>query len=256
MKIFVLVIINLLSWALILSLLYVFKKRIKKEKTKDITLIVISFVNLLFHLSSVLYHLIKDNRLYFETNMYLPVYPCNVSMRMLIFLSLMILIRKKNTKIFKTIAEFTFYLGTFGGFIGLAFNINYLRNPDLANYDILKGLLSHVTLILGSMYLLTMGYMKIRVVSNMISGFVGVVILLISGLYSNWMIKLLNEGECNSMFLLYPPIPEAPYINTFTLMLTGLVLLFLFSYVVESITVPKEERSLYHLTLKKKDEDA
>lgn len=244
MKILVLVIFNLISWALIIGLLVLANKGKQSEKKTHTIYIIGSFMCLFLHFSSIIYHLIADKRFVIDETMYLPMYPCNVFMWIHFVLALLILINKKHTRVFQVLSEFVFFAGTIGGFLGLGFNTNYLANPDLSEYWILKGLLSHVALIFSSLYLLTGGIIKVNLKSNIVSCLYGGYLLVLCGLYTNFMLEhfVKLSYEVNSMYLLHPPLPEYPFLNIFTFAIIGLILNVIFITIYETVKLPKDER--------------
>ena len=98
-----------------------------------------------------------------ENNHLLPVYPCNVVMWMLLIVACM---KEKKGLWFDMLAEFCFYGGTVCGVLGIVLNTNFDNTPTLADYDVLKGLLSHSTMLFGCLYMLIGGYIRIRVFNS------------------------------------------------------------------------------------------
>lgn len=201
------------------------KKYIKKESTKNLIFIIVSVITVLIHYSGLLYHALTDGVIDIEDNLYLPVYPCNVIMWECTTISFLMTIKKTNTKIFNVFSEFVFYVGSVCAIIGLTANINFLNNPSLKDYDITRGLLSHVTLIFTCLYLNVMGYVKKDALNNLISLTIGFFIFLFCGLYSNVVIDLLGKDPINSMYVREPPFEKYPFINIYTV-----VPIFLLTY--------------------------
>ena len=196
------------------------------------------------HYSSLLHNLISGEKLEIENNMILPVYPCNVFMWLGFITAL---IRNKKSKLFLTLAEFVFLGGTVCGSIGIFFNVNFLNNPTFHDFDIVKGLISHLIMVLGCLYLFVMNYVKINVISNLKSCFVGLCILVICGLYVNLVYYALELEPINAMFMQKPPFENLPYFNFFVMGIIGLFLVLLFTLSYELIFYKKEERSFYSL---------
>ena len=173
----------------------------------------------------------------YETMLF-PLYPCNVAMWLLVIVAFW---KNKNSKVFKIIAEFTFYLGLLGGILGIAFNEVYDGNPTLADWGSLHGLLSHVTLLLGCIWTLVGGYIKIRV-NNLISIACGLLLLFVDGWFLIGLYRLFNLEPVNCMFLLEPPLASAPFLNTYVIGVLAIVLVFIITAIYEQIALPKEER--------------
>ena len=175
--------------------------------------------------------------------MLLPIYPCNIVMWLLLIVSLM---KNKESKVYKVMAEFTFYLGIVGGLVGIMFNEIYASTPDLSDWSVLKGLLSHLTMLFGAIYLLVGGFIKIRV-SNTISVFIGMVFMLLDGAIIIGLHKLFNLDSPNVMYLISLPFPNLPWINTWTIGILAVIIAFVITAIYEQIALKKEDRWYNHL---------
>jgi len=224
---------------------------IKKDDTKTIILKVFSLLVVAIHYSSIWVNYFSSGTATIDNTMILPIYPCNVIMWTLLITAFT---KNKKSKFFKVIAEMTFYFGVIGGGIGLLFNANYDADSNLTNYVVLKGLLSHTFLILGSMYLLVGKFIKIRV-SNVISCTIGFVILLLDGLFINGLFEYFNLPAVNSMYLLQIPFESLKWLNTITIGIIGLFIVTAVTMLYEQIFLPKKERWYYKLKMKNKDEE-
>jgi len=211
---------------------------IKNEQKKDIVLKVAAVLTLILHYSPLYVDYFSTGSAEIASPMILPLYPCNVAMWLLVIVAFY---KNKQSKLFKVLAEITFYLGLVGGVCGIAFNEIYSNNPTFADWDVLNGLLSHVTLLLGCIYLLIGGYIKIRV-SNVISICIGLLLLFIDGLLMIGLYKLFNQDPVNCMFLLEPPLPSVPFLNTYVIGLIAIILFFTITAIYEQIALKKEER--------------
>jgi hypothetical protein len=213
---------------------------IRKESTKDIVLKFVSILVVIIHYSSLYVDFFNNNGdATIESNMILPVYPCNIIMWLLVIVSF---IKNRDSNLYKTLAEFTFLGGTVCGMIGVLFNINFLNNPDLGNYDIFKGLISHSVMIFGTIFLFVFNYVKLEVVRTTKSIFWGLVIFVTCGFMINVLFKIFDIPSVNAMFMLEPPLPQLPFFNFFTIGLLGLILSFIGLNIYESFTLPKEQR--------------
>ena len=164
----------------------------------------------------------------------LPVYPCNVVMWMLLIASLM---KNKESKIFKALAEFCFWGGTVCGVVGIVLNINFGNTPTLADYEVLKGLLSHSTMVFGCIYMKVGGFIKIRA-TNAISVTCGLAVFVLCGLLVNGLYTWAGMEPPDGMFLL-----ENPYIPVSPMILGIPVLLLLFGILtLADLRLPREER--------------
>ena len=184
-----------------------------------------------------------------ESTMFLPVYPCNVMMWINLIICFLI---SKRGKVFKVLSEFSFFAGSICAFVGLSFNINFMNNPNLLDYDIFKGLISHVTLIFSSIYLFVMGYVKVDTIHNTISCIIGAVIFVLCGLYSSFILKQLGREDANSMFL-KAPYENMPFFNFFTISLIGLIILLTITTLYEAKFYGKD--SIWYNKIKNKNNE-
>ena len=214
------------------------KTFVKDQKKKDIILKVAAILTLILHYSPLYVDFFTEGVAEVYATMILPLYPCNVAMWLLVITAF---IKNKQSKTFKVIAEITFYLGLIGGIFGIAFNEIYGNNPTLAEWHVLHGLLSHVTLLLGCVWILVGGYIKIRV-SNVISIVIGLLLLFVDGWLLIGLYRLFNLNPVNCMFLLEPPLESVPFLNTYLIGLIAIVLFFSITAIYEQIALKKEER--------------
>ena len=166
-----------------------------------------------------------------------PVYPCHIMMWLFFVTAFM---KNKRGTAFKLLADFCFFVGIVCATFGVVLNMNYADNPTLADWSVLKGLLSHSTLILGCAYLRIGGFMKIRM-SNLFGCVAGFLIFLLDGLFVNWLYELCGLPEVNAMFLLYSPFENMPWLSIYTMGVLGFVFLFTILCIYEFF-IPKEER--------------
>lgn len=214
-------------------------KYIKTDKSKERFLKFWAIMTLIFHFSILYYEFFTLGTAEAGATMLLPIYPCNIAMWLLVIVAFM----KKDNKAFNPIATATFYLGLIGGIVGIIFNENYISTPSLADYNVLKGLLSHSTMLIGCIYLLVGKYIKIRV-SNMFAVVGGLAFLVLDGLTMIGLFKLFipHIDPPNCMFLLENPFPQIPWFNSGVLGIVAAIVLFAFTAIYEQIAVKKEER--------------
>ncbi|MBQ7308456.1 MAG: hypothetical protein IJW82_08045, partial [Clostridia bacterium] len=173
-----------------------------------------------------------------DQTLLLPIYPCHIAMWLILIVSFT---KNKSSKAFTILAEFTFYLGLVGGIVGIAFNENYASNPNLLDWSILKGLLSHITLLVSCLYLLVGKYIKIRVF-NTISCAIGMTGLLADGLLVIGLHKLFELDAPNAMYLLSNPFPQVTWINTWFIGFIAILLVFVVTSIYELLTVKECDR--------------
>ena len=211
---------------------------IKKQQQKDNFLRFLAIITVIIHFSVLWVDYLGTGSAAIEDNMIFMIYPCNIAMWLLLIYSLFI---NKDTPFAKNFAVFIFYIGLFGGVIGLVFNINYFATPDLGDYHVLKGLLSHVTMLAGCIYLLTGKYIKISM-KNLIPVTIGSFAMFVHGYALIALFRVYNIYTPNIMFLIEKPFPEYPFISIWTIILAAFVLLFTFLHGYECIKYKKEDR--------------
>ncbi len=169
-----------------------------------------------------------------ENNHILPVYPCNVVMWMLLAAAL---IRDKKSVAFQLLGEFCFYGGIVCGVIGIVLNANFGTNPSLADYDILKGMLSHSTMLLGCIYLRTGGFIRIRVF-NAVSVAAGLGCFVICGVAVDGLYALCGMTPPDGMFL-----RSNPYLGVSPILLGCIAVVLLFAFLaLWELRLPRQDR--------------
>ena len=149
-------------------------------------------------------------------------------------------------------AEFLSIGGTLCGVIGLFANEIFLSTPDFANWDSLKGLLSHSTMIFGTLFILTQGYVKIKAISLTISCTLGLLLFAVDGGLLILLFRIFKLPEINIMFMLEFPL-DIKGANFVTLGLLGIIVSFLIGNIFELIFIKKEERWYYQINRKNKN---
>lgn len=241
-----------ISSVITFGLIVLFYFCIKEQKSKDFILKIAAICTVIIHFSSLYVDYFTTGEAKVDSTMLLPIYPCNVAMWLLVISAFW---KNKQSKLFDYIAEFTFYLGITGGIIGILFNENYASTPNLADWDILKGLLSHSVMLLGCTYLLTGGYIKIRV-RNVLSVLGGLIFLLIDGGIIIGLYYAANLQPPNCMYLLKNPFPNVSWFNTYIIGIFALIIVFVITALIEQMTLSKDERWYMKLkNLKNKKEN-
>lgn len=211
---------------------------IKDEQKKKTVLKISAIVTVIIHYSILYVDFFKTGTAEVEPPQLLPIYPCNVLMWLLVVCAFM---KNSNSKASKMLYEFTFWAGTICGIVGIVLNENFARNPSLANYFSLHGLLSHSTMVFGCIYILVGKFIKIDT-SNCISVFAGLCLFWLDGKIINGLYRVFGLGNCNSMYLQEPPFPNYPWINTYFIGIVGMLFVFGVTLIVEHFTLSKEER--------------
>lgn len=240
----ILTIYNAISLLIVVILLIIVKKLIKQQKIKDIILKVIATLVVVIHFSGLYFDFFSnDGVAMIEDNLLLPIYPCNIVMWCLLIVAFF---KKKETVIYKYLSHFTAFGGTICGLIGVLFNMNFLATPDFNNFHIVKGLLSHTVMVLGTLYLIVLKYVKIDAKNTFISCILGTAVFTINGLFINTLFKVCNIPSVNAMFMLEAPLEMFPYLNFYTICSIAIIGTFIFLNLYEIIFVPNGKRWLFN----------
>ena len=188
----------LISGVLTAASLFFAHRHIKDEPTKNKILRFFAIVTVVLHYSNLwVDYFTTGGNAFISSNQLLPIYPCNVIMWMLLIVSLM---QSKHRRLFHILSEFCFIVGSVCGTLGIVLNINFGNNPTLANYEILKGLLSHSTMLFGCIYLYVGGYVRIRMF-NFVSVIAGLCCFITCGLVSNNIFRHFGMEAPDGMWL-------------------------------------------------------
>ncbi len=228
------IIYMVVSTLLTVALLIFCAVKVKGEKGKNLILKISAWATVFIHYSDIWVNFFATGGNATVESVYiLPVYPCNVMMWLLLAC---VFVNKKSV-LFKLLTEFCFYGGIVCGVIGIALNANFDSNPTLANYGVLKGLLSHSTMLFGCIYLKTTGFVKIRVF-NVVSVTCGLLTFVLCGCFVNGLYERFGMTPPDGIFL-----NSNPYFNLSPILLGAIALVFLFiALAVYELTFPKEER--------------
>lgn len=211
----------------------------KNDRANVLALRFLAIITVIIHYSPLWVDFFTTGSATVSSVMLLPIHPCNVCMWLLLISSC---ITERNGVVARIIKEFTFWGGTVCGAIGTILNENFGSNPTLADYDVLKGLLSHSTMVFGCILLFTAGFVKIRVFSNLISITSGLVFFLVDGFIINTLYAIFGLDPCNSMYLIEAPFPDIPWLITPVMGLMAVVVAFSVSAIFEAFALPNEER--------------
>ena len=188
----------LISAALTALLLYVAVKYARGERVRDLPLALSAVSTVLLHYSNLLVDYFQNGgSATIENNHILPVYPCNVVMWVLLIAAFL---KNKQGIVFRTMAEFCFWVGSLCGIAGIVFNINFAENPTLTDYYILKGLVSHSTMLYGCLYFKFGKYIKICA-KNAFSVAAGVLLFAVCGFGVNHLYERFGMSPPDGMLL-------------------------------------------------------
>lgn len=173
-----------------------------------------------------------------EQGMILPIFPCHICMWLLLIVAFW---KRRDGRAYRILTEFTFWAGSVCGTIGILFNYAYAEVPDLSNYYVLKGLLSHSTMIVGCLYLALCGMVKIRV-RNVLSVMAGLALFIVDGAVINWLYDFFELPPVNAMYLVYAPFENLPWLTSSVVGLSAVLVTFILTALYEQIVLPKNER--------------
>lgn len=228
---------------------------LKSQRSKDSFLKFWAVITVVIHFSSIYtdYYIDKVVNPELSLSMFIPAYACNVCMWLLVIVAF----ANKENKFIKLLCQFVALGGIVCGTVGILINENYgafgADNPGVSpmtDYEIVKGLLSHSTMLAGSIYLLVGKYVKPRAIASALGVAIGLGTLLVDGLLVNTLNRIFGMPDVNSMYLHGAPFENMPWVNTLTIGIVGVLVAFLIGVIVEFITLPKEER--WYSKIKKK----
>ena len=229
----------IISAIITIGLLILANKTAKTEKSRVAVLKAIGIVTVILHYSSIWVEFFLNGKSTdgLEASHLLPMYPCHIVMWLLLIAGF---VKNKEGKLFTVLAEFCFWGGIVCGSIGILLNENYSSTPTLADWSILKGLLSHSTMLLGCIYMLVGKFIKIRVF-NVVSVACGLMLFIADGLFVNALYAACKLPEVNAMYLLYSPFPSMPWLSPMLMGVVGVSFLFV-GLAIYELSFPEEER--------------
>lgn len=242
--------LTLFNFALLLVIaagLTTVKKTVKSERAQNIILLASAMVTILCHYSSLLYHHLTagDAFTYLRQNpnLILPIYPCNVVMWSCLIFGLM---KNKESKIGKLLSDYIFWFGIFSTLVGMFANVDFIMNPNLADFDITKGIVAHATLLFNVLLIPLFGKVKLGFGRNMKNMLLSVVGMYVIGLYCNLVFEVLVSADMayqvNSMFIIHSPFDGVNFLTYPTIAGIALVLYFITFTVCEIVSHKKGER--------------
>lgn len=241
-----LTIFNIFLLIAISALLVIVKITVRSEKAQRILFLISAVVTILFHYSSFLLLLIKgegaSDYLRSNPNLILPIYPCNVVMWSCLILPFL----KEKSKLRELLTDYIFWFGLVSTLVGMFANVDFIRNPTLADYDIAKSIIAHATLLFNLMLLPIFGKIKINLWRNMKNIFLSVVGMYVIGLYCNLIFEVVGSSEkayeVNSMFIIHSPFEGLDFLRYPIIALVALVLYFVVFLICDMIKNKKGRR--------------
>ena len=247
-----LLIFNLVSCALIALGLWLSQRYVKSARAQNVLLLSVAAFTVLFHYSAFILRLfgagdaiayLKEN-----PNLILPIYPCNLVMWLALVFGFL---KNKKSRFAAFVADYIFWFGIISTLVGMFANVDFIRNPTFADYENVKSVGAHATLLFNVLLLPFFGHIKIDVKRNIKSIAISIVGMAVVGVYCNLLFSALASPEVaydvNSMFLLHSPFDGIPFLTYPVIALLALPLylgLFaLCAYVRRAITRAKNART-------------
>ena len=242
-----LVLFNSILIALIALGLWLIHKYVRKERTKVIILIAAALFTIVFHYSSYLFRLVTGEGameyLGESPNLLLPIYPCNVAMWSALLFAFL---KNKRSRLGLFLADYLFWFGIVSTLVGMFANVDFIENPTLADYEILKSIVAHATLLFNVLLIPLFGYIKIDVKRNMRSILISIVEMAVIGGYCNLVLHALVSGEkaydVNSMFLIHSPFDGLAFLTYPVISLIAIPLYFGLFVICDLFAHQKGER--------------
>ena len=213
-----LLIFNFILIAFIALGLWLIKKYVKRERTKNLIFCVAAVFTILFHYSTLGFKLLTNGNameyLRDTPNLILPIYPCNVVMwSALIFAFL----KNKDSRVGNFFADYLFWFGIISTLVGMFANVDFINNPTLADYNNFKSIAAHATLLFNVLLLPIFGHIKINVKRNLVNIIISIFVMAAIGFYCNLVFYVLVSAEAaydvNSMFLIHSPFAGLDFLT-------------------------------------------
>ena len=242
-----LIIFNCILIAIIALGLWLIKKYIRQESTRNITLLLAAIFTILFHYSSFIFKLLSgDNAMEYlhETpNLILPIYPCNVVMWSALIFALL---KDKKSRVGSFFADYLFWFGIVSTLVGMFANVDFIKNPTLSDYENVKSIAAHATLLFNVLLLPFFGYIKIDVKRNITNIIISTLVMGAIGGYCNLVFHALASEavahDVNSMFMLHSPFEGLDFL-TYPVIALIAIPLYLAVFWICDLCVRKQERS-------------
>lgn len=209
---------NLILIAIIALGLWLIKKHVKKECTQNIILIAAAIFTIVLHYSMLFLRMVTGGdvmaHLRYEPNLLLPIYPCNVVMWSAVIFAFL---KNKKSRLGSFFSDYIFWFGIVSTLVGMFANVDFIRNPTLADYENIKSIAAHGTLLFNVLLLPVFGYIKIDVKRNMKNMITSILVMGAIGGYCNLVFSALASPErayeVNSMFLIHSPFEGVDFLT-------------------------------------------
>jgi uncharacterized membrane protein SirB2 len=213
-----------ISLSLTVLLLVLAYKYFKTQTSKDRFLKFCGLITFFLHISVLWVDFLGDGSASVPDNILFPKYFCNFMMYMLLITAFL---DNKKSKTFQAVAIITAYGGFYGAMISLFYPDYYLGSPSMLEWGVLKSMLSHSTMLLGSVWILVGNFVSIRP-SNAIVYTGGLLGCGVIGVIVNYLFEINGLYDPNAMYLHQPPLSDVPFFNCWTI--AGLMVLLILAF--------------------------
>ena len=227
--------------------LWLIRKYVKRERTKNLILCAAAIFTILFHYSAFGFELLTGGNamayLSDTPNLILPIYPCNVVMWSALIFALL---KNKHSKLGAFFVDYLFWFGIISTLVGMFANVDFINNPTLADYENVKSIAAHATLLFNVLLLPIFGYIKIDMKRNLTNIIISIVVMGAIGYYCNTVFHALASPEAaydvNSMFLIHSPFAGLDFLTYPVIALIAVPIYFIVFAVCDLIAHKKGER--------------
>ena len=231
----------------IVAILILIKKTIRTEAAERALFIVAPIVTIVLHYSTLIYLCMTgaDAYAYLRSNpnLILPIYPCNAVMWCALIYGLM---RNKDGRFSLFLSDYVFWFGIASTLVGMFANVDFITNPDLRNYEVVKSILAHATLLFNLLLIPVLGRLKPSFFRNMFSIAASSAGMYLIGLYCNLVYEVVGSAEMaynvNSMFIIHSPFESLQFLRYPIIAAVSLVIYFVIFTVCDLINTPRGER--------------
>ncbi len=213
-----LLIFNFILIAFIALGLWAVKKHLRRRRSQDLLLLAAALFTILLHYSSCGFKLLTgaDAMAYLSDtpNLILPIYPCNVVMWSALIFALL---KNKKSRFGMFLGDYLFWFGIISTLVGMFANVDFINNPTLADYENVKSITAHATLLFNVLLLPIFGYIKIDMKRNLTHIILSIVMMGAIGGYCNLVFHALAGADAaydvNSMFLIHSPFEGLDFLT-------------------------------------------
>ena len=232
--------------------LWLIKKCVKKERTQNIILIAATVFTIALHYSMLFLRMVTGGdaiaHLSYEPNLLLPIYPCNVVMWSAVIFAFL---KNKKSRLGRFFSDYIFWFGLISTLVGMFANVDFIRNPTLADYENVKSIGAHATLLFNVLLLPVFGYIKIDVKRNMMNIIISILVMGLVGGYCNLVFSALGSPEraydVNSMFLMHSPFDGIDFLTYPVITLLAIPIYFVV-FVICDLCAHKKGTRFYNRT--------